>query len=367
MEKVQRKKAYITSFAHCMLSVFTAPLLTINTSLQQSIPNNAKFITNFQLDIDKKSAGQKLKERTLTAGGQRNETSRFAQLNFFNRNKANVAKLNQQIGMALPYEAPVYRSYFEAYLGLYKQGLRGFYKGNGIRCLHIVLFHKLNTDLTIFTEQKFPQQVKQLKQIPMVQEFALSCMVDFMLQPLHVAEARFVMQNRRRNFSVYQSLGDFFKKSWSEMFRGIMMHIPRNICIAMTGLKLKNDMDIYTYYAQSIFFQSLAYPFLTIQRRLECQSKLGYGLLKNDEYKGFFNAVKKIYSQEGFLAFYRGYFAYMLAIMFWMSVLPQTTDFMMNRVPLLNEMISGQKNKETNSKAQYSPYGNLDDDDEDDD
>ena len=40
---------------------------------------------------------------------------------------------------------------------------------------------------------------------------------------------------------------------------------------------------------------------------------------------------------------------------------------MMNRVPLLNEMISGQKNKETNSKAQYSPYGNLDDDDEDDD
>ena len=39
-----------------------------------------------------------------------------------------------------------------------------------------------------------------------------------------------------------------------------------------------------------------------------------YRILKNDEYKGFFNAMKRIYSEEGFLALYRGYFAYMLAV-----------------------------------------------------
>lgn len=43
-------------------------------------------------------------------------------------------------------------------------------------------------------------------------------------------------------------------------------------------------------------------------------SNLGVGLLKNDEYKGFFNALKRIYSEEGFISFYRGYSAYMLAV-----------------------------------------------------
>ena len=108
--------------------------------------------------------------------------------------------------MNTPYHAPVYRTYFEAYLGLYKQGLRGFYKGNFIRCQHIVLFHKFNTDLTLLFESKLPAQfLQQIKQVPILQEFMISCMIDFMLQPLHVAEARFIMQNRRKNFSVYRS------------------------------------------------------------------------------------------------------------------------------------------------------------------
>lgn len=87
-------------------------------------------------------------------------------------------------------------------------------------------------------------------------------MIDFALHPLHVAEARFIMQNRRKSFAVYQSLPDFFKKSSKEMFRGILLHIPRNICIAMSkirfdliiiaGMKLTDQMNIYYYYVQSI-------------------------------------------------------------------------------------------------------------------
>lgn len=38
------------------------------------------------------------------------------------------------------------------------------------------------------------------------------------------------------------------------------------------------------------------------------------GLIKNDEYKGFFNALMKITREEGVLALYRGYFAYILAV-----------------------------------------------------
>ncbi len=43
-------------------------------------------------------------------------------------------------------------------------------------------------------------------------------------------------------------------------------------------------------------------------------SRLGVSLLRNDEYKGFLDAVKRIYREEGALAFYRGYLAYMLAV-----------------------------------------------------
>ncbi|TNV71969.1 hypothetical protein FGO68_gene13874 [Halteria grandinella] len=158
------------------------------------------------------------------------------------------------------------------------------------------------------------------------------------------------MQNRRPNFSVYQSLAQFFTRSYSEVFRGITLHIPRNVCIALTGMKMTDQISVYSYYGQSILFQTLAYPFLTVQRRLECMSKMGYGLLRNNEYKGFFNACKRIWAEEGAVAFYRGYLAYILAITFWMSVLPQATDFMMMNMPLIGQGNStGQLNGGTSS------------------
>lgn len=95
--------------------------------------------------------------------------------------------------MALPFRPPVYRTYFEAFQGIYKQGMAGFYKGNGIRCLHIFLFHRLNTDFTLYTESNLSEQMKIIKQIPFAQEFLLSCGIDFLLHPLHVAEARFIL------------------------------------------------------------------------------------------------------------------------------------------------------------------------------
>ena len=51
---------------------------------------------------------------------------------------------------------------------------------------------------------------------------------------------------------------------------------------------MTDSIDIKTYYAQNILFQTLAYPFLTVQRRLECRSKIGATFISNDEPKGFF-------------------------------------------------------------------------------
>jgi len=58
--------------------------------------------------------------------------------------------------MALPYRPPVYRTYFEAFQGLYKQGTPSFYKGNMTRAIHIMLFHKMSTDLTFGVEKTIP-------------------------------------------------------------------------------------------------------------------------------------------------------------------------------------------------------------------
>lgn len=37
-------------------------------------------------------------------------------------------------------------------------------------------------------------------------------------------------------------------------------------------------------------------------------------MLNNNEYKGFFNALSRIYKEEGVLGMYRGYATYMLAV-----------------------------------------------------
>ena len=49
--------------------------------------------------------------------------------------------------------------------------------------------------------------------------------------------------------------------------------------------------------------------------------------------------------------------------MLWMSVLPSVTDIMMNKIPVLSDIIGGKTEPQIKPK---DPYG-LEDDDEDDD
>jgi hypothetical protein len=136
--------------------------------------------------------------------------------------------------MSLPFKPATYRSYQEAINGLYRQNAAGFFKGNGIRSVHIVLFHKLNADLNVWAEATYPAQWKALKAIPCAQEFLLTCTLDCLLQPLFVAETRFMLQNRHPNFAVYQSTTDLFRRSWKELYRGMTANIPRNFFIALS-------------------------------------------------------------------------------------------------------------------------------------
>ena len=115
------------------------------------------------------------------------------------------------------------------------------YKGNMTRSIHILLFHKINTWLTFTAEENFGKYWLDLKKIPILTEFLLSCTVDMILQPLHSAETKFIMQNRTSNFAVYQSLFHFFSSTpIADMFRGCLLHMPRNFLIALSGLKISD-------------------------------------------------------------------------------------------------------------------------------
>lgn len=137
------------------------------------------------------------------------------------------------------------------------------------------------------------------------------------------------MQNRCRNFRVYHSTLDVLKKSPGEMFRGILMHIPRNVLVAMTGLKITDQVTLASYYGVNIFFQTLAYPFLTVQRRLEVRSQLT-GFLPESSFGGrgsFISCASELIKQEGVRALWRGYPAHLFALILWMSMMPAGTDF----------------------------------------
>jgi hypothetical protein len=143
------------------------------------------------------------------------------------------------------------------------------------------------------------------------------------------------MQNRGANFSVYKSNLHLIKTSWRELFRGVTVNIPRNFFIALSGLKVTDEIDLKTYYATTLFFQTLSYPFLTVQKRLEARSSQ-HGFLPNDIYRRgrFSSCMATMVREEGPLSLFRGYGAFTVAILFWMSVMPLATNFLMEKLPL---------------------------------
>ena len=78
-----------------------------------------------------------------------------------------------------------------------------------------------------------PDTIKDIKKVPCAQEFLLSCSVSLFLHPLHLAEARMILQNRLPNFAAYKKAHHIFTQSASELLRGILMHVPRNFFLAL--------------------------------------------------------------------------------------------------------------------------------------
>ena len=156
-----------------------------------------------------------------------------------------------------------------------------------------------------------------------LRDFLAATIASVFLHPLHLAEARLVLQNRLPNFTSYKSLWTMFLSSYREMGKGITGHIPRSFILSLSkaighnyyiaGFNYFSAVNIYTYLVQNFVFHSLAYPFLTAQRRLECQTSSRAGMLPL-RYLGNIHALGLMWREEGIKGLYRGYVAYLLAV-----------------------------------------------------
>jgi hypothetical protein len=84
----------------------------------------------------------------------------------------------------------------ECIQGLYRQGILGFYKGNGVRCAHVFLYQVFRNDVQFYFD--FGDNI--FRRNSFFRDFAAASIAGVFLHPLHLAEARLVLQNRLPNF-----------------------------------------------------------------------------------------------------------------------------------------------------------------------
>lgn len=226
--------------------------------------------------------------------------------------------------MNKPYRAPVYQTYWECIQGLYRQGILGFYKGNGCRLFHIYFYGKIRNDLIYYTNR---DQNIMTSRTSFFTEFVAATVASLFMHPIHFAESRMILNNRLPNFGAYKSLYTLVMASRDPHIvrRGASVHVPVNFIMAFTGFNYFSSINYYTYVMQMLSFHTLIYPLLTIQRRLECQSHNRAGMIPI-RYIGPIHALGLTFREEGVRGLYRGYFAYLIATSIYTACVPLLTE-----------------------------------------
>lgn len=130
--------------------------------------------------------------------------------------------------------------------------------------------------------------------------------------------------------------------------------------MALSGVSFLASFDMKLFYLQAFIIHSLAYPFLVIQRRLECQSA-HLGMLPK-KYRNFFDAAKQMVRQEGIRSLYKGFSVYSLAIFIWISAVPSISQMCLDYSPWINEDTRDIKFKDDRDFDYYDDDDILDED-----
>ena len=119
-----------------------------------------------------------------------------------------------------------------------------------------------------------------------------------------------------------------------EMWRGTSCYIPFNFLVALAGLNINSGVSYTSFLATQLFFQTLAYPILTIQRRLMCQSNYRAGMIPM-RYASPVHALGLTFREEGLRGLYRGYVPFFIASAIFWGIVPLAAEFSMVSNPML--------------------------------
>lgn len=155
-----------------------------------------------------------------------------------------LMKASGQVGLNKPFRATAYRTYREAIEGLYRQGLLGFYKGNGCRCLHLFGYQIAKNNFQFYCES----EENIFKENSFMRDFACASIASLAMHPFHFAEARYVLQNRLPGFQSYKSAWNFITNGLQDLHRGLFSHIPRSFILALTGFNYMSSVSLQSYF-----------------------------------------------------------------------------------------------------------------------
>ena len=69
------------------------------------------------------------------------------------------------------------------------------------------------------------------------------------MHPFHVAEARYILNNRLPNFNSYKSSFTFLTNIGMDFVNGITVHLPRTFLLSLTGFNYWSSANFYSYLA----------------------------------------------------------------------------------------------------------------------
>ena len=209
----------------------------------------------------------------------------------------------------------------EAFRGLQSQGLSAFYKGNALWILYT--YGQLIYKSALYNSLKYMDHIegKQSSNAAvMTTFFGISTLCDIMAHPLHVYQARAILQDNRKEFRTYRHFGKMLMKSIHarNSMNAWVGNVPVNLmyAVALSGLK---DDNPFSKLLLSPLPLVLSYPILTCMRRLECQTQ-DMGMLPQ-RYSGLGHALKLVYQEEGPKGLYRGFLGFALSRIFLSSIL----------------------------------------------
>ena len=301
-KKLKQVKIFYTDYGYTVaLSLITAPLHTISIAMQLSVKPHLKLYPDYTSNTkDSKALIKQVSE--MTVRDSRN----------YNLIKSSGVPEGQK-----PYRAPIYNSYRECINALQKQGILGFYKGNGIRMVAYGAINRGRITLDWFFRDRY-----QFKEHNIVKVFLVYTIIDILAHPLFVMESRFILQNRLPNFRVFPSIIKYKSRSKDELFVNILCQIPKNVTIILSNFVFFSKPNLYSLLINNIITNVFIYPILTCMRRLVCQSGAFPGMLPY-RYLNLLHALSLIKREEGvFKGLYKGFSAHILAVLIWTYIVP---------------------------------------------